>query len=130
MFAQCRTTQFRGVRIPDLDFRRCVTMNNAFTSSGIIGISFKGETNHVISAINAFKNCFMLETMPNVLFKSIRHGRKLASNFDGDYSVIFEGCQKMVQKYRSQSAGNGKPGDKFDDRIDDIKAFYEDVSRI
>ena len=36
----------------------------------------------------------------------------------------------MVQKYRSQPAGNGKPGDKFDDRIDDIKAFYEDVSRI
>ena len=130
MFAQCRNTQFRGVRIPDLDFRRCVTMNNAFTSSGIMGISFKGDTDHVISAINAFKNCFMLETMPNVLFKSIRHGRKLASNFDGDYSVIFEGCQKMVQKYRSQPAGNGKPGDKFDDRIDDIKAFYEDVSRI
>lgn len=129
MFARCRNTQFRGVRIPDLDFGRCVTMNNAFTSSGIMGISFKGETDHVISAINAFKNCFMLETMPNVLFKSIRHGSRLASNFDGDYSVIFDGCQKMVQKYRSQQAGNGKPGDKFDDRIDDIKAFYEDTSR-
>lgn len=36
----------------------------------------------------------------------------------------------MVQKYRSQQAGNGKPGDKFDDRIEDIKAFYEDTSRI
>lgn len=67
-------------------------MNNAFTSSGIMGVSFKGEADHVISAIDAFKNCFMLETMPNVLFKSIRHGRRLASNFDGDYSVIFDGC--------------------------------------
>lgn len=130
MFARCRNTQFRGVRIPDLDFGRCVTMNNAFTSSGIMGISFKGGADRVASAIDAFKDCFMLETMPNVLFKSIRHGRRLVSNFDGDYSEIFDGCQKMVKKYRSQQAGNGRPGDKFDDRIEDIKAFYEDASRV
>ena len=50
------------------------------------------------------------------------------SDFDGDYSAIFDGCQKLIKKYRSQPGKNG--GDKFDDRIDDIKAFYEDVSRI
>ena len=54
MFMMCRNTQFRGVRIPDLDFGRCVTMNNAFTASGIMGISFKGDPDRVVSAIDAF----------------------------------------------------------------------------
>lgn len=72
----------------------------------------------------------MLETMPNVLFKSVKFGEQLVSGFKGDYSAIFDNCPKLTKKYRSQPAGAGKPGDKFDDRIDDIKAFYEDISRL
>jgi uncharacterized alpha/beta hydrolase family protein len=78
-------------------------MNNAFTSSGISGIKFKNGTNtdKVVSAIDAFKNCFILENMPNVLFKSIKHGKNLVSNFTGNYASIFDGCNTLIKKYRS-----------------------------
>lgn len=129
MFAQCRNTQHRSVSIPELDFSGCLEMDNAFESSGITGIAFKNAPDKVRSAVNAFKNCFMLENMPPVFFKSIKHGKMLASNFNGDYSVIFDGCNKMIKNYRSQPSASGK-GDKFDDRMDDVKRFYEDEERI
>ena len=42
IFAGCRSVQDRGVRIPALDFSRCSTMNQAFNSSGVMKIAFKG----------------------------------------------------------------------------------------
>lgn len=54
MFAQCRSAQARGVRIPELDFGQCVSMNNAFTSSGVMKIAFKGSPDKVTYAVDAF----------------------------------------------------------------------------
>lgn len=54
IFADCRSVQDRGVRIPALDFSRCSTMNQAFNSSGIMKITFKGSSDNVISAVDAF----------------------------------------------------------------------------
>lgn len=130
ILAGCRSVQDRGVRIPALDLSQCSTMNQAFNSSGIIKITFKGSPDNVISAVDAFQNCTKLETVPNALFKSIKFGKNLISDFNNkNYADIFLNCPKLIKKYRSQPAKDGA-GDKFDDIIDAIRDFYEDTSRL
>jgi len=104
-------------------------MNQAFYNSGIEKIQFAGSLDNVVSAIDAFQNCFMLEDMPNVLYKKIKHGKRLVSDFDGDYSAIFNGCDRLIRKLRSTKRDKDRqnePGDRFDDEIARIQAFYED----
>lgn len=120
MFKDCRNAKHAGVSLPQLDFGQCVSMNQAFYNSGIEKIQFAGNLDNVVSAIDAFQNCFMLEDMPNVLYKKIKHGKRLVSNFDGDYSAIFDGCDRLIRKLRSAKRDKDRqnePGDRFDDEI-------------
>jgi hypothetical protein len=135
MFFGCRNSEYRGIKISELNLKSCTTLNYCFTSSGFTSIPFK-NTDKVITAKAAFQNCFMLETIPDIRFKSIKYGKSLIDNFNGNnYIEIFSGCNALLKKYRAQkpSKENDDPSidNKFDEIIEKvIKPFYEDKKHI
>jgi len=103
-------------------------MNNAFRGSAIRFIDMK-NTDKVKSAVDAFKDCFMLERVPTgIMFKNITSGTQLASDFtrnrkeafNDDFTKIFAGCAQLPRKMGA---------DEYDSAIADLTNWYRETEK-
>lgn len=121
MFENARHSHYKLIHIPTLNLKKCISMNYMFKDSGVASINLQNIDN-VESAIDAFINCFMISSMPNIKFDKINNIKKLISDpaaGDGyiteeNINLVFEGCPKL-----HISA-------KYDENVSDVVNYYSE----
>lgn len=128
MFQNCKPLVYKFLQISEFDLSSCETMNFAFRGSALRLIDMK-NTDKVKTAVDAFKDCFMLERIPTgINFKGITAGTQLASDFfrtrkdvfGDDFSKIFTGCAQLPRKLGA---------DEYEKAIDELAKWYKDIGK-
>ena len=121
MFENCRLIVYKFLQLPAFDLASCQKMDRAFAGSAIRMIHLKNASK-VQTAVDAFKDCFMLENVPEAAFPLVKAGTQLASGFklsrkskfSDDFSKLFDGCAKLPRVLK----------DDYQKKLDELASWY------
>jgi len=128
IFQNCKPLVYKFLQISEFDLSSCETMNFAFQGSALRFIDLK-NADKVKTAVDAFKDCFMLERFPTgINFKEITAGTQLASDFyrtrkevfGDDFSKIFTGCAQLPRKLGA---------DEYEKDVEELAKWYKELEK-